>query len=337
VVITPTPTPTNTPTNTPTPTQTPTNTVTPTQTNTQSCPYVLGYFNTADPVLKVLTNSAGDNFVATTGGTEIYDSSYTYSQTLTAFTPQTYAYMVYDETNSILYMGSDTTSKSVQLYDFANSTGGTIAIGTDNGDVSISRTDDYVINLGVGDTNLRSIVTSTQSINNTVDITITADADSVYNRIDDNFWIVTTGDTLVKYDPVTKVVDTTTNIGNSGYIKRILYNQVNVLIFILVDGLEFSWYDGSGFVDSVSLTGYSGSNISMTYDNNSDKIYILNVDASNNFGLIKFDCASQTIDGFSTLGNYPTFTNGSIVYNSSTLEILLNFVPYLSRVYQICT
>ncbi len=67
-------------------------------------------------------------------------------------------------------------------------------------------------------------------------------------------------------------------------------------------------------VDSVAtsfdLTPYSGTNTSMTIDDVNYKLYILNGQSPNTFGLIKIDIGTLTDEGLHSLGSTPGFTKG---------------------------
>jgi hypothetical protein len=95
-------------------------------------------------------------------------------------------------------------------------------------------------------------------------------------------------------------------------------------------------YDGGGFNSEIDLTSYSGTNTSMTIDQNNNKLYILNV-VGDLFGLIKIDITTLTDEGLFTIGSYPGFTNGEIIYELNNTEILFSLYPYAGRIYRMCT
>jgi surface protein len=364
--IEPSPTPTSTPTVTPTltvtptNTQTPTNTVTPTEsetptptpTNTQTptitptnegpvCPYIVGYFNTTDEVMRfnINTNYDGSVYVVTTGGTEVYDTSYTYVQTIpnsfTANTP-TYASIVF--ANEFVYVGGDPSNKKIDLFDLSQLTSTTVTVGSSITEMSVDLTNSYVAYL-IPDSDYQQILIATQSIDATLDVSATTNGDISFSNIDNFYWIVSTGDTLVRVNPSSKSIDSTETLasgGYSGYRKTLLDDPNNGYTYILVDGQSFMVYRSSGFYQEIDLTSYSGTNTSMTIDEVNNKLYVLNVNG-NDFGLIKIDISTFSDEGLFDLGSYPGFTNGNIIYDLNSTEILINFVPYTNRIYRICT
>ena len=337
-------TPTVTPSNTITPSITPTNTVTPTVTptsgGTPSCPYEVGYFNTLGNVMRFDYN-VNDNqiYVVTTGGTEVYDTSYSYIQTIpnsfTAGTP-TFASIVF--VSEFVYMGGNVNNKSIDIYDTINLTANTVGIGTSVLEMSVDRTGSHVgFTLDTDD--YQQILVSTQLVNTTLDVTATTNGDISLSRIDDYFWIVSSGDTLVRIDPLSKSIISTETIdggGYSGYRKTLLDDPNNGYTYILVDGQSLMIYDGGGFSSEIDLTSYSGTNTSMAIDEVNNKLYILNV-VGNIFGLIKIDIGTFNDEGLTVIGDLGGFTNGKIIYEPNNAEILLSSSPYLARIYRICT
>jgi hypothetical protein len=88
---------------------------------------------------------------------------------------------------------------------------------------------------------------------------------------------------------------------NTGGYRSIIFNEINGYYYVLNFGKSLEWVDPSlGSIDSVSLSGYSGSNInsSMVYHSSNDRIYILNVKSNGNYGIITFDCPTNTIINF---------------------------------------
>lgn len=356
VIESPTPTPTetvtptltNTPTNTETPTVTPsitpTNTVTPTVTPTSgatpSCPYEVGYFNTLGQVMRFDYN-VNDNqiYVVTTGGTEVYDTSYSYIQTIpNSFTAGTPSYASIVFVSEFVYMGGDVNNKSIDIYDTINLTANTVNIGTEVLEMSVDRTGSHV-GFTIDTDDYKQIFVSTQLVNATLDVTATTNGDISLSRIDDNFWVVSSGDTLVRVDPASKSIISTETIdggGYSGYRKTLLDDPTNGYTYILVDGQSLMIYDGGGFSQEIDLTSYSGTNTSMTIDQVYNKLYILNV-VGNVFGLIKIDIGTFNDEGLSVIANFVIFTNGEIIYEPNNEEILLSFSPYATIIYRICT
>jgi hypothetical protein len=170
-------------------------------------------------------------------------------------------------------------------------------------------------------------------------VTATTNGDISLSRIDDYFWIVSSGDTLVKFDSATKLIASTETIasgGYSGYRKTLLDDPNNGYTYILVDGQSLMIYDGGGFSLEIDLTSYSGTNTSMAIDEINNKLYILNV-VGNIFGLIKIDIGTFNDEGLTVIGNFVGFTNGKIIYEPNNAEILLSHIPYAGRIYRFCT
>jgi hypothetical protein len=344
--LTITPTMTETPTNTPseTPSITPTNTMTPTVTPTSgatpSCPYRVGFFNTSGNVMRFDYNGYDSQiYVVTTGGTEVYDTSYSYIQTIpnsfTAGTPTSASIVFVSE---FVYVGGDPSNKSIDIYDTINLTANTVNIGTSVLEMSVDRTGSHV-GFTIDTDDYQQITVSTQNTSGPTNVTATTNGDISLSRIDDYFWIVSSGDTLVKFDSVTKLIASTETIasgGYSGYRKTLLDDPNNGYTYILVNGQSLMIYDGGGFNSEIDLTSYSGTNTSMTIDQNNNKLYILNV-VGNVFGLIKIDITTLTDEGLFPLGSYAGRTNGEIIYELNNTEILFSLYPYINRINRVCT
>ena len=283
-------------------------------------------------------------YVVTTGGTEVYDTSYSYIETLPnslSGGPATYASLIFanDGVSELLYVGSDSSNKSVDLYNLTDLTATTINIGTSITEIDVDRVNTF-IGMLTDNVDYKQINLSTQLVNATIDVTATTNGDIAWSRQNDKFWVVSTGSTIYYVDPNTKSITGSDPIplgGFSGIGKRLLYDVTNTYMYLLVDGYRLITYSNPGVIDSViDLTSYSGTNTSMTIDQVNNKLYILNVDG-NVFGLIKIDIGTLTDEGLTTLSNYVGFTDGFIVYEPNNVEILLNFVPYSPRIYRFCT
>jgi hypothetical protein len=360
VTPTNTPTPSVTPTNTPTPsvtktqtpTITPTPTVTPTSGATPSCPYEVGYFNTLGNVMRFNINTIydGNIYVVTRGGTQVYDTSYNYIQTIpnsfTAGTPS-YASIVFAEDNtgpsplSYVFDGGDTNNKSIDVFELNGSTSSLINVGTSIGEMAVSKNQDVVGYLMPDSGLYGQIVVSALTLGFTIDVSATTNGDISLSRLDDKFWIVSTGDTIIKVVPGGKVIDSTVSIpsgGYPGYIKTILDDPTNGYTYLLVSGQGLFVYDSPSTVATyVDLTPYSGTNTSMTIDEINNKLYILNVQSPDIFGLIKVDIGTLSDEGLFNLSTFTGFNNGYLVYEPNNSEILLSFIPYAGRIYRFCT
>jgi hypothetical protein len=74
----------------------------------------------------------------------------------------------------------------------------------------------------------------------------------------------------------------------------------------------------------------------MIIDEVNNKLYILNVQSPDIFGLIKIDIGTLSDEGLFNLGT-TGFNNGYLVYEPNNSEILLSFIPYANRIYRFCT
>jgi hypothetical protein len=225
------------------------------------------------------------------------------------------------------------------VFELYGSVSSTINVGTSITEMSVSRNQDVVGFLMPSSGLYGQIATSSLTLGFTIDVSATTNGDISLSRLDDKFWIVSTGDTIIKVVPGDKDIDSTVSIpsgGYPGYRKTILDDPTNGYTYILVDGVRVLIYDVSGLYGYVNINSYSGTNTSMSIDETNNKLYILNVVGSV-FGLIKIDIPTLNDDGLTTLGNFTGFTNGEIIYEPNNAEILLNYTPYETRIYRFCT
>jgi len=350
-----TPTMTETPTQTPsetslsvTPTNTPTMTVTPTTSPTgATCPYIIGYLETDNNVYRFDYNINNTLIYAvTTGGTEVYDTSYTYIETLPnslSGGQATFASMVFanDGVSDLLYVGSDSSAKTVDLYDITNLIATTISSNILITEMTIDRTSSHVGMLDNNDNDYKQIQISTQSINAQIDVSGVTGGDISLSRLDDLLWIVSTGDTIVKVNSQTKLIDSTLTIpsgGHVGYEKRLLDDPTNGYTYLLVDGRRLFVYGSpTNVVASLDLTPYSGTNTSIAIGEVNNELYVLNVQSPDIFGIIVIKIGTLSIDGLYSLGTFTGFNNGYLVYEPNNTEILFSLVPFGNRIYRICT
>jgi hypothetical protein len=301
----------------------------------------VGFFNTINNVYNFDYNN--QIYVVTTGGTEVYDTSYSYIETLpnsltggsATFASLSFAQNVSD----FLYVGSDSSAKKVDLYNLTDLTASTIGSNTLVFEMSVDGTNSFV---GMLDTNnnYQQINIASQLINATLNVTATTNGDIAWARFNNTFWIVSTGNTIVRIDPLTKNIAGTNTVprgGYSGYAKRLLYDIANSYMYLLVDSQRLFVYGSLSAVADIDLSSYSGTNTSMTIDEVNNKLYILNVQSPNTFGLIKIDIGTLTDEGLYSLGSAPGFTNGQIVFEPNNFEILLSYEPFSSRIFRICT
>ena len=118
---------------------------------------------------------------------------------------------------------------------------------------------------------------------------------------------VSSTEDLIRYfvSSVPSTANTISISATTGGYRDILFNPTNNYYYVLTFGGRLEWLDlgGIGYVDNISLTGYSGSNInsSMVYNIGNDRIYILNVKSNGDYGIITFDCSTNTILNFTDL------------------------------------
>jgi hypothetical protein len=274
----------------------------------------------------------------------VYDTSYSYVESYPnslSGGPATYASMVYvnDGSSEFIYIGSDASNKKIDLYDITNTTSSTIGGGIITEAMAVEKNNSYVGFTNDG-TDYGQINILTQLIDSTINVTATTNGDIAWSRLDDSFWIVSSGNTIVTVEPVTKAIKAIITIpsgGYSGYAKRLLYDVTNSYMYLLVNGQRLFVYDSpSNVVTYFDLTSYSGTNTSMTIDEVNNKLYILNVQSPSTFGLIKIDIGTLTDEGLYSLGSAPGFTNGQIIFEPNNFEILLSYEPFSDRINRIC-
>jgi hypothetical protein len=114
--------------------------------------------------------------------------------------------------------------------------------------------------------------------------------------------VSTVEDFILLYDTSVPSTASTISISaHTGGYRGVIHNQTNNYYYVLNFGNSLEWVDPSlGSLGSLSLTGYSGSNINsaMIYNPSNDRIYILNVKSNGNYGIITVDCSTNTILNF---------------------------------------
>jgi hypothetical protein len=225
------------------------------------------------------------------------------------------------------------------VFELYGSTSSLINVGTSITEMSVSRNQDVVGFLMPVSGLYGQFGVPSLTLGFTIDVSATTNGDISLSSLDDKFWIVSTGDTIIKVVPGAKAIDSTVSIpsgGYPGYIKTILDDPTNGYTYLLVDGVRVLIYDVNGPYGYVNVISYGGTNTSMTIDENNNKLYILNVVGSV-FGLIKIDIPTLNDEGLTILGNFTGFTNGKVLYEPNNAEILLSFTPYADRIYRFCT
>jgi hypothetical protein len=303
-------TPNATPTNTNTSTVTPTNTNTPTSTKTNTIT-VIGSFNLTYNPFDISSDSASLRYYSySQDGTEILDSEYkdVDSLSFSASSGDTKAKVLFDPTNFKMYFGS-LDNQFIDVYDI-------VGLSTSQIDLSSYNASAWDMTLDVNN-GVLGIITGQQSPNGKV-IFISTSTDTVYGQftgtssgyrgaITNNSagYVATvsaTEDSIRTYNSTVPLTGTTIPISaNTGGYRSIVFNETNAYYYVLTFGNSLEWVDPSlGSLGSISLTGYSGSNInsSMIYNPSNDRIYILNVKSNGNYGIITVDCLTNTILNF---------------------------------------
>jgi hypothetical protein len=308
--VTKTPNATNTPTNTNTSTLTPTNTNTPTSTKTNTIT-VIGSFNLSYNPFDISSDSASLRYYSySQDGTEILDSEYKDVDSLnfSAYSGNTKAKVLFDPTNFKMYFGS-LGNQFIDVYDI-------VGLSTSHIDLSSYNASAWDMTLDVNN-GVLGIITGEQSPNGKI-IFISTSTDTVYGQFtgtsggyrgaitnDSSGYVATvssTEDSIRTYNSTVPLTGTTIPISaNTGGYRGVIHNQTNNYYYVLNFGNSLEWVDPSlGSLGSLSLTGYSGSNInsSMIYNPSNDRIYILNVKSNGNYGIITVDCLTNTILNF---------------------------------------
>jgi hypothetical protein len=326
---TPTTTPTVTPTPsitesvTPTPTQTPTITITPsitpTNTNTPSITpspnnkiTIIGTFNLTNNPYSISSEKINSRYYAYgPDGTEILDSQYKSIGTLnfSSYTNNTNAKILFDLTNSKMYFGSYG-NEFIDVYNL---------IGESTSQINLSSYSSSMFDMAIDlNYNRLGIVNGQQQgAGNTIFIDTTND--SVTGNIlgitsgyrgaivsDSSFAMASVSnvqDIIIIYDVSIPSTASTISISAStgAPYRSMLYNTTNGYYYVLNFGERLEWVDpGIGSLGSVVLTGYSGVYYSsaMVYNEKNDRIYILNVKSNGRYGIITFNCSTNTIIDF---------------------------------------
>jgi hypothetical protein len=229
--------------------------------------------------------------------------------------------MVNDGVSKLFFAGGVTTGKNnvVLIYDYSIPSAYTFTVGLSQVDlITYYEKNDRLIvidnsNGYVGVYDIADLFRAPETY------TINGGTSAVYDPNLQQTYIVSQSDTMDVYQNPTDGF-TTVSIGNSGKYKQIIYNPVNLYLYILSDGLEVSVYDDSSFITNIDISSYLGVNKSMAYDTLNDKLYVLNIDGSGNAGLIKIDCSTDTIESF-TDGLLTGITDGKIYYDETTSNI----------------
>jgi hypothetical protein len=289
---------------------TPTNTNTPTSTKTNTIT-VIGSFNLSYNPFDISSDSASLRYYSySQDGTEILDSEYkdVDSLSFSAYSGNTKAKVLFDPTNFKMYFGS-LDNQFIDVYDI-------VGLSTSQIDLSSYNASAWDMTLDVNN-GVLGIITGEQSPNGKV-IFISTSTDTVYGQFtgtsggyrgaitnDSAGYVATvssTEDSIRTYNSTVPLTGVTIPISaNTGGYRGVIHNQTNNYYYVLNFGNSLEWVDPSlGSLGSLSLTGYSGSNINsaMIYNPSNDRIYILNVKSNGNYGIITVDCSTNTILNF---------------------------------------
>lgn len=332
---TPTPTVTETPTNTPTPTVTETPTQTPTITPTNLADIVfIGSFGKTENVKNVISeNYNNDCYLLTTGGTDVYDSTYTNIDSIPSIVIGAAAQInssTFDFNNNKLYFGNEDSTR-IDAYDIASSASTQINI---NPDYPYIVTFDSTNNLlgalyGLATPSLTIIDTTSDSINGVVTGLTAGYKGDV--TTDNNGYMYVVGGVSNKIEIVDSInlitAGTITTTTTFGLAARILYNPNNGYLYALNNGDTLEYTTTATTQGVISISGYSGINETMTYNPIKDRIYVGNISNTGVFGVITIDCSTNTIlsftnnmrTGVNTVGYYQT----QLYYDNNTNELLV--------------
>ena len=341
---TPTPTQTQTNTNTPTksPTPTQTQTKTPTQTQTPTSTFipnqitVISTFNSGINFNRMISENVNSKYyLYGSAGTEILDSSYKSEGSLSfsASSGNPISNIIFDSNNSKLYFGPFGDS-FIDVYDLSTSATSQIDLSSYNSSPwSMSFDSNYNI-LGVSNGSLTVnggvafIDTTTDTIIGNLTGFTSSYRGAITNDLSSVMATVSSTEDLIRFyvSSVPTTAGTTSISATTGGYRSILFNTTNNYYYVLTFGGRLEWLDlgGPGYIDSVSLSGYSGSNTNseMVYNSDNDRIYILNVKSNGNYGIITFDCSTNTILNFTD----SLITGGStLVYDGG---LYLDTLPY---------
>jgi hypothetical protein len=329
---TPTQTVTKTPTQTVTKTQTPTLTSTPTPSKTQFGITVLGSFTTNSGLRTIQTENVNNlYYVYTTGGTQILESSkYEEIGTInfSASSGNTLSKIVFDSNNPKLYFGS-LNNQFIDIYDLTTSGTSQVDISDYNSsawDMSIDLTNSTLGLVDGGQSGKVIFVDTTSDTISGVILGVSSYRGGITSDQASTISTVSSNEDLIRlYDSALITTGTTIPISASTGYRDIIFNSTNGYYYVLNYGHSLEWVDPNvGSLGSLSLTSYSGSqvNSSIVYNNDTDRIYILNVKSNGNYGVITVDCSTNTILNFTD----SLITGGSTgAYNG---ELYLDTIPF---------
>jgi len=273
-------------------------------------------------------------------GTEILDSEYKSVDTLSfsAYSGNTLSKVLFDPTNFKMYFGSFG-NEFIDVYNI-------VGLSTSQIDLSSYSSSPWNISIDPNN-NILGVVNGNQyGLGNTIFIDTTTDSILGYvsgltagyrgGIASDSLSLMgsvsTLEDYILTYDIFTQTTASTISISAStGGYRSIIYNQTNGYYYVLNFGEYLEWVDPNvGSIDSVSLSGYSGSNVNsaMVYNPLNDRIYILNVKSNGDYGIITVDCSTNTIINFTdkllTGGGTGVYEGGLYLDTiSSPYELLL--------------
>jgi hypothetical protein len=292
-------------------------------------------------MLKIYSDQNSYFYDATTTSLFIYDTSQTIVFSSTTY--NSVIFMDYDTNNSVTYL---TKNDRVVVFDVGTFT--TITnIGPSYSDVWKSYTDpkfNQIVVLFETENVIEFFDSSSYLSLGSMNITTYYQGSAAFDSV--NFVHYFVG----KVDDNVSVVNTATQsefvisgVGEAGRNIDVLYNATDSYIYVLTNGRSVTQIDTNILIPLtvIPISGYNGTNLSMTYDTSRDYIYVSNRTVSGSYGIITIDCSSNSVIGFDD-GFFTGTGDATIVYDSLTdkifygfngssqVEIICPFVPLVS-------
>jgi hypothetical protein len=281
-------------------------------------------------VYRFISPNNGYIYFVTSGGTKVFDETYNFVETLPnelSATTALFASVAYSNDGiggEFLYVANGPDEDSLTINDLQSGTkrvetkfGGIFEMDVDIPNTVVGMLDvngDYV-QLEIGNWNeLR------------VSVSATTGGDIAWAAYESMFYVVSTGDTLhrIVADMTTPYIYDSTNIGDSGMNKTLLYNANTEDMYLLTDDNLYIYNRGPSLTDTIDLTTYSTEEKrTMTIDIANNKLYIL-VITTPRYSVIIIDINTLTVDGIYTLEPFVSsgFISGEIIYNITNNQIL---------------
>jgi hypothetical protein len=272
---------------------------------------IAGSFNLANNPYDISSENINSRYYSySQDGTEILDSEYksVNSLSFSASSGNTKAEILFDPTNSKMYFGS-LGNGFIDVYDV-------VGLSTSQIDLSSYSSSPWDMSIDPNNSILGVVNGNQDGLGDTIFIDTTTDSvigdfsgetagyrgAITSDLLSSMASVSSVEDYILTYDIFSQTTASTISISAStGGYRSIIYNQTNGYYYVLNFGEYLEWIDPNvGSIDSVSLSGYSGSNVNsaMVYNPSNDRIYILNVKSNGDYGIITVDCPTNTIINF---------------------------------------